>query len=393
MFENLAAAAEDPILSLMAKVSAERRPEKLDLGIGVYIDETGKSPVMSAVRAAEQVVWRSQTTKAYQPAKGNPDFLELLGERVFSPAMWRQLGGRVASMQTTGCVAALRLGGEVLRRSGVSRIWVPEPTWPIHTTIYASAGLTVESFPYCEAGSEQIDWERMQASLAQVQAGDAFLLHGSCHNPSGVDPSLEQWREIAKRLQDCGAIAFVDIAYAGLGDDWEQDLAGVRSLVAIVSEAIVAISCSKSFGLYRERTGALFFLGEGEATAQAALSNGLSIARTSYSMSPDHGAAVVAAILADPALEADWLAELANMRARIRAMRAELVRCAAVEGTDWTFLLNQKGMFSLLPLTPEQVGRLREQFAIYMPANGRICLPGLTEPGCQHLARSVHALT
>ena len=232
----------------------------------------------------------------------------------------------------------------------------------------------------------------MLEALAQTQPGDAVLLHGCCHNPSGADLSLAQWNELAALFKVRGIVPFIDIAYAGLGRGWDEDLAGVRSMVGAVDEAIVAVSCSKSFGLYRERTGALYFSGKSSEHVAAALSNGMAAARTNYSMPPDHGAATVAQILGDPALEQEWSEELARMRERIWALRRTLVESAVKAGLDWSYLLDQQGMFSLLPLDPAQVMRLREDFAIYMPPNGRICIPSLSNEGCDHLARSCVAV-
>lgn len=387
MFGNLDTPPDDPILALAGLARADSRPEKLDLGIGVYIDETGNSPVMSAVRRAEQRVLDRQTSKAYLPARGNAVFLDLLGERIFSN-MWAGLGSRIGSLQSTGCVAALRLAGEVLRKAGAGRIWVSDPTWPIHAPIFGAAGMLPVAYPYYRVGDSGVDWSAMRATLENVRAGDAVLLHGCCHNPSGADLDVEHWREIGRLLSAKGAIAFIDLAYAGLGDGWDEDLVGVRAILQEVAEAVVAVSCSKSFGLYRERTGAIYFVAETAQAAAGAVANGMVAARTSYSMSPDHGAATVAEILGDPDIDREWAAELASMRERIARLRHVLAAEAARTGMDWSYLKEQRGMFSLLPLAPEQIGRLRDDYAIYMPANGRVCLPGLSEQGCRYLAES-----
>lgn len=387
MLGNLETPPDDPILALAGLARADGRLEKLDLGIGIYIDENGNSPVMSAVRRAEQHVLDRQTSKAYLSARGNAAFLDLLGERIFAD-IWREAGGRIGSLQSTGCVAALRLAGEVLRKAGVGRIWLSDPTWPIHAPILGAAGMQPVAYPYYRVGDAGVDWKSMRAALENVRAGDAVLLHGCCHNPSGADLDVEQWREIGRLLSAKGAIALIDIAYAGLGDGWDEDLAGVRAILQKVAEAVVAVSCSKSFGLYRERTGAIYFVAETAQAAAGAVANGMVAARTSYSMSPDHGAATVAEILGDPDIDREWAAELASMRERIARLRHVLAAEAARAGMDWSYLKEQRGMFSLLPLAPEQVARLRDDYAIYMPANGRVCLPGLSEQGCRYLAES-----
>ena len=388
MFEKLETAPDDPILALGALARADARREKLELGIGVYIDDTGNSPVMGAVRRAEQRILKNQTSKAYLPAQGNAEFLDRLAKRIFSERIWTDRLGTIGAMQSTGCVAALRVGGDVLHRAGVRRIWITDPTWPIHGPIFKSARLEPVSYPYYSLGSGEVSWTEMMAGLEKVAKGDAVLLHGCCHNPSGADLSIEQWEEVAALLKRKGAIPLIDIAYAGLGMGWDEDLAGFRALVRQIDEAVVAVSCSKSFGLYRERTGALFFVARNSEEAAGALSNGLVAARTNYSMPPDHGAATVAEILGDPILEEDWIGELERMRQRIAGLRIVLADMAGEAGLDWDYLRNQLGMFSLLPLSSNQVEQLRSEFAIYMPGNGRICIPGLSESGCHHLIES-----
>jgi len=385
LFEVLELPPADPILSLGGLIQADNRPEKLNLGIGVYVDESGASPVMSAVREAERRVLESQVSKAYLSPQGNLSFLDRLGTLVFTPALW---SSRISAMQTVGCVAALRMGAEVLSLAGVRRMWVSNPTWPIHAPIFAAAGLETLEYPYYEVGAAGVDWARMLESLGSVEPGDAVLLHGCCHNPTGADFTPEQWNELAEFVTRKQAIAFVDIAYAGLGRGWDEDLRGVRSLVERVEEAVVAVSCSKSFGVYRERAGALFFVGRDADQAAVVVANGLSIARTSYSMPPDHGAATVAEILGDPALTAQWRDELEAMRVRMSTLRIELADEAARAGLDWEYLRSQQGMFSLLPLSPSEVVRLRTERAIYMPVNARICIPGLSPEGIRHLTRS-----
>lgn len=347
---------------------------------------------MSAVRRAEQNVLDGQVSKAYLSPRGNTAFLGRLGGHVFSRALWQSRLDTISAMQTVGCVAALRLGAEVLKLAGVRRIWISKPTWPIHAPIFIAAGLAPIEYRYYEVGSAGIDWHGMLESFDALEPGDAVLLHGCCHNPTGADPDLDQWRELAALMKDKRALPFIDVAYAGLGRGWDEDLAGVRAMVELVGEVLVAVSCSKSFALYRERVGALFFAGRDSNSVAAALANGLTVARTSYSMPPDHGAATVAEILGNPKLAEDWLAELDRMRARLAALRHELADEARRVGLDWEYLREQQGMFSLLPLKPSQVARLRADRAVYMPLNGRICVAGLSSPGVEHLVRSCISL-
>jgi aspartate/tyrosine/aromatic aminotransferase len=388
LFERLQLPPEDPILSLGAMVQSDARPEKLNLGIGVYVDEHGQSPVMTAVRHAEQRVLDRQVSKAYLSPRGNAAFLGRLGNRVFSPTFWVNRLETIDAVQTVGCVAALRLGGEILGMLGARRIWISDPTWPIHAPIMSAAGLEPVPYPYYSVAGRGLRWAEMLAALQALEPGDALLLHGCCHNPTGEDLTLAQWRELAALCRHKQVLPFVDVAYAGLGRGWDDDLAGMRALIETVDEAIVAVSCSKSFGLYRERTGALFFSGRADDQVSAVVANAQRIARTSYSMPPDHGAAVVAEILGSPDLEAEWIDELQRMRRRIAQLRNTLVEAASRAGLDWAYLREQRGMFSLLALDPDEVTRLREEYAIYMPLNGRICIPGLSEQGCAHLAKS-----
>ncbi|MBO9603763.1 MAG: aspartate/tyrosine/aromatic aminotransferase [Novosphingobium sp.] len=393
MFEKLEAAPPDPILALAGLARADTRPQKLDLGIGIYLDEDGNAPVMAAVRRAEQRVLDGEVSKAYLPASGNAAFLERLGRKVFGEGLWTGRRERFGGIQSTGCVAALRLGAEVLRRAGCRRIWVSDPTWPIHDPIFLAAGLEPVSYPYYSVGAAGVAWDEMVGAVSRMERGDAILLHAGCHNPSGADPTIDQWDELAKLLRDREVLPFFDVAYAGLGYGWDEDLAGVRALVEATGEALIAVSCSKSFALYRERTGALYFMSRQAQEVGKVLSNAMSAARTNYSMPPDHGAAAVAELLGDSELEAEWLAELGRMRTRIGTLRETLVQEAFEAGLDWRYLRDQRGMFSLLPLDGEQVVRLRDDFGIYMPTNGRICIPALARIGAGYLAKSCGILS
>ncbi|WP_165793671.1 aromatic amino acid transaminase [Hyphococcus luteus] len=393
VFDRLEQLPDDPILGLNELISSDPRSEKLNLGVGVYVNDDGITPVMEAVRLAERRIHEEQVSKAYLSPRGRAEFINPLGERIFSNDLWIRRRDRIAGLQTAGCVAALRLGAEVLGASGIREIWVSEPTWPIHAPIFEAAGLKVRRYPYYKTGETGVLWDDMIAKLSGIGPSDAVLLHGCCHNPSGSDLSLEQWRMLSDHLKKRGSIPFIDVAYAGLGEALDNDLAGLRLLTELVDEAVVAVSCSKSFGLYRERTGALYFSGGSKRNVSAALSNALNLARTSYSMPPDHGGAVVAKILSDHELEALWRAELKRMCEKLNGCRAQLAELAEENGLNWGFIREQKGMFSLLPITPAQTKKLREEHAIYMPSNGRINIAGLSNAGCRHLIHSVVAIT
>lgn len=392
VFDQLEQLPDDPILGLNELILADPRSEKLNLGAGVYVNDDGITPVMGAVRHAERKVHEEQVSKAYLSPLGRADFVSRLGERIFSSALWNGRAGRIAGLQTAGCVAALRLGAEVLAASGVRGIWISDPTWPIHAPIFKAAGLQVRNYPYYKTGEAGVLWDEMTATLSGIGPSDALLLHGCCHNPSGADLSQDQWRLLSELLKKRGAVPFIDVAYAGLGETFDSDLAGLRLMTEMVEEAVVAVSCSKSFGLYRERTGALYFSGGGERNVSAALSNAVYMARTNYSMPPDHGAAIVAKILSDGDLEGIWRAELIGMCEKLNRRRAQLADLAEENGLNWSFIRQQKGMFSLLPITPAQNKKLREEYAVYMPDDGRINIAGLSERGCRHLVESVNAV-
>ncbi|WP_207455478.1 amino acid aminotransferase [Azospirillum sp. SYSU D00513] len=374
MFDTLSRQPDDALLALIGLYKRDERPNKVDLGVGVYRDEEGRTPVFRAVKAAERILLESQDSKAYIGLEGDTLYLDRLWRLVAGTA-----AGRVAAagVQTPGGSGALRLAGDLLVRAGARRILVGLPTWPNHVGIFAAAGLEVVSHPFFDTASQSVLFDRMIEALERAQPGDVALLHGSCHNPTGAALSDEQWAAVAAVLERRGVTPLIDLAYQGFGRGVEEDAAGLRAVVTAVPEALVAVSSSKSFGLYRERTGAIFAVAATEAAADLARSNLMGLARTSYSMPPDHGAAVVRTILGDEALTRDWLDELNGMRARIQGLRRALAAglrgawpaLAAVEG--------QEGMFSLLPLTEAEVLKLRSEHAIYMPTSGRINIAGL----------------
>jgi aromatic-amino-acid transaminase len=374
MLEDLRQQPADPLLSLISLFAADSRPHRIDLGVGVYRDEAGRTPVMRAVKAAELRLLAEQATKSYVGPSGDLEFLERLQGLQFGAG---SVVDRVVGLQTPGGTGALRAAADLMVRSGIERIWVGRPTWANHDPVLAAAGLNVCDYPYFDPASQSVDFATMAGALEGAEQGDAVLLQAACHNPTGADLSIDQWREIAEIVSRRGLVPLIDVAYQGLGASLDGDMAGARTVLAACEEALVAASCSKSFGLYRERAGALFVLTASPASRPKVQSNMLAIARANYSMPPDHGAAVVRIILSDSALFEDWRNELTSMCARIQAARRQLAQIGRIGPIDLSALGSQRGMFSLLPLNPEQIRILREEQAIYMTGTGRVNLAGL----------------
>ena len=367
LFSSLTAQAPDPLLSLIALYREDPRPQKIDLGVGVYRDEGGHTPIMRAMKAAERRLVEEQPTKSYLGPEGDVGFVALSAQLAMGPHAEGLVG-----VQTPGGTGALRLAAALIQsaRPG-GTVWLGTPSWPIHAPIFESAGLTVRTYRHYDPATGGLAFEDLKRALQQARGGDVFLIHGCCHNPSGVDPDADQWTEIARLIAERGVVPLIDLAYQGLGDGLDEDAAGARLLVAAVDEALIAYSCDKNFGLYRERTGALFVKA---AAAETARSNLHLLARYIWSMPPDHGAAAARIILETPALNADWRAELDTVRDRLNGVRQAL----AAAHPRLAPLGDQKGMFSLLPLTPDQVSAIRRDHAVYMAGSGRINIAGLT---------------
>lgn len=374
MFDALTRQPDDPLLALIGLFRADERAGKVDLGVGVYRDETGVTRVFRAVKEAERRLVETQQTKAYVGPEGDPVFLERLWALTTGEA---GRGRATAGLQTPGGSGALRLAGDLMARTGTRRIWLGLPTWPNHASIFTAAGLEVVTYPFFDIPSQAVLFDRMMEALSGAAPGDAVLLHASCHNPTGANLNTEQWRAVAALIAERGLLPVIDIAYQGYGRGLDEDAAGLRILLSAVPEALVAVSCSKSFGLYRERTGAIYAVCGSAETALTVRTNLAALARISYSMPPDHGAAVVSMILGDEALMADWKAELESMRLRITAIRERLAAGLSRRWQVLTAIREQEGMFSLLPLEEADVMKLRAEHVIYMPTSGRINIAGL----------------
>jgi len=395
MFDDIALLPPDPILDLLGRFRADPRDGKIDLGIGVYQDELGRTPVMRAVQCAEQRLLATQTTKTYQGIAGDPEYNERLLGMLLGDAHPALRDGRVVGVQTTGGCGALRIGAEVIRRARPdARVWVSTPTWANHMPLIGGSGLQILEYPYYDPATHGVDFDAMMSALAKVPAGDVVLLHGCCHNPTGADLTLAQWKDLTALAVRTGFTPYIDTAYQGLADGVDEDVAGMRHMMSEVPECVLAASCSKNFGIYRERAGGVYFLTRNRSRAEAVLSNAMASARQIWSMPPAHGAAIVALILGDAALKADWLQELAEVRARISGMRALLARSleANAAGLDFSFVTRQKGMFSFLGITPAQVTRLREEFGVYMLDSTRINVAGITPGNIGPLASALHAV-
>ena len=392
MFEHLAAVIPDPILGLMAAFRADPDPHKVDLGIGVYRDAHGNTPVPDAVRRAEAAVLARQTTKTYVGPAGNAGFNQAMEQLVLGPAHPALAAGRVRSVQTPGGCGALRLGAELIRAAAPDAVvHVSTPTWANHTPLLTGSGLRLERYPYFDPATGGVQFEAMTAALERLPARAVVLLHASCHNPTGADLSPPQWRELLSLVKSRQLLPFIDIAYQGLGEGADADAFGLRLFCAELPEVLCAVSCSKNFGLYRERCGLLHLISSSTAAADAALSQLVRIARGIWSMPPDHGAAIVHAILSDQPLRRQWAEELEAMRRRIEGLRLEVLQ--QLRGhcpqRDFGFIARQRGMFSFFGIDTAQVHALRERHHIYMTDDSRMNIAGLRRENLEYFARAV----
>lgn len=391
MLENLPRLPDDPILGLAAACKADSNPDKVDLTLGIYMDEQGLTPVVDAIKRAERVLLEDENSKSYLPPAGVASFNEGIQKLVLGTDSVALGSGRVSSIQAPGGCGALRIGAEVVQAAAPgAKVWVSDPTWPVHIPLIGSVGLELCSYRYYDSATHGVDFDGMVDDLRAAGKGDLVLLHGCCHNPCGADLSLEQWGVIAAMAETQGFTPFIDIAYQGLGDGLEEDAAGLRLLAAKVPEMIIAASCSKNMGLYRERTGATIFLCQTPDSAEALLSQAKVAARRVYSMPPAHGALLAGMVLSSAELTASWHEELLGMCARINGLRSDLVeKLQSATDRDFEFIRREKGMFSFLGLSREQVKRLREEHAVYMLDSSRINVAGVRASNIDYLANAI----
>jgi aspartate aminotransferase len=395
MFQSLNSLPADPILGLMANYRADPNPLKVDLGIGVYKDEKGNTTVMTAVKKAEDFLLKNQISKTYIGPTGAADYNFAVAELLLGESLNYELGKRRVTIQAPGGCGGLRLAAEFIKSANPdATVWISDPTWANHIPLLESAGLKIESYPYYDRKTHSVRFDEMLAALKKISKGDIVLLHGCCHNPCGADLSQAQWREVRDVALEQGFTVFIDLAYQGLGDGLEEDVYGVRLLAESLPELIVVSSCSKNFGLYRERTGAFTLICENEQSATAATTQIAAAARAMYSMPPDHGAAVVALILKDPSLRAEWDAELSSMRGRINMLRSKFVKQIQMEGIDkdFSFIEREKGMFSFLGVNVEQVQSLVNDYSIYLVDSSRINVAGINDENVEYLSKSLAAV-
>jgi aspartate aminotransferase len=393
MFEQLANFPADPILKLMGEYQADTRAHKIDLGVGVYKNEQGETPVLKAVKIAEARLLESETTKSYVGPAGNPEFNQLLSAELLGndhPALSTM---RVKAIQTPGGCGALKALADLIARTKPgAKVYVSDPTWANHEAIFSGSGLTVEYYGYYDKANSQLTFDVMMRDLENATAGDLVLVHGCCHNPCGADLSQEQWQMFADLANKNGFTPFIDVAYQGFGVDLESDAAGLRLVAEQCPEVLIAASCSKNFGLYRERTGLAMLITQDETATSKALSQLLAATRANYSMPPSHGASIVAEILSSE-LKTVWVEELAEMHERISGLRKALNQALKSRGANnFDFIEQQKGMFSFLGLSEAQVDRLKSEYAIYMVGSSRINIAGISSANLEYLADSIVAV-
>ncbi|PST89596.1 aromatic amino acid aminotransferase [Photobacterium sp. NCIMB 13483] len=388
MFSQLSPAQPDPILSLSLIYNVDQRDHKMDLGIGVYRNNQGQTPIMAAISQAEQRLLQTQTTKSYVGLAGSEVFNQCMIDLLLADT---SAHSRTAGVQTPGGSGALRMLADLMHVANENTtVWLTDLSYVNHRPVMEAAGLKVKYYPYFDRDTKQVNTDAMLSALAQAGANDVVLLHGCCHNPTGADINFEAWQAITALANNNGFMPFVDMAYLGFGDGLEKDGAGLKFMADNIEEMMIATSCSKNFGLYRERTGAALLVGDTLSNAQKAKGRILTLARASYTMPPDHGAALVADILTSSVLTAVWKQELIMMQQRIIGLRQNLVQTLAAKGCDqFSFIADHKGMFSMTGLSPAKIMRLRDEFAIYAVGDGRINVAGLQEQQIDALATAL----
>jgi aspartate/tyrosine/aromatic aminotransferase len=393
MFDQLEQAPPDPILGLAATFDVDPNPNKINLSVGVYKDADGKTPVLRSVKKSEAAVLAAEQTKSYLPISGDPAFGDAVKGLLFGEGHPIVSEGRACTVQTPGGTGALRVAGDFIQKLHPNAtLWLSDPTWANHPKVFDAAHLVNKTYPYYDAEGNTLDFDAFTGALSTIPEGDVVLLHGCCHNPTGMDPSPAQWETVADIVHSRSLVPILDFAYQGLGDGFDEDGRGLQALAATVDEMFVASSFSKNFGLYRERIGALTLVTQSSEAASRALSHLLITIRTNYSNPPAHGSSIVTTVLNDPALRAEWEDEVTAMRDRINSVRKLLVDTLEKKGAkrDYSYIARQKGMFSYSGLTPDQVDTLREKHSIYVvKTGGRINVAGITENNVDYLCESI----
>ena len=392
MFQSLQALPPDPILGLTAAFKADANPNKIDLGMGVYKDGVGNTPIMKAVKQAEKIILQSQDSKTYVGPNGAADYNETIAKLILGQDLFQSLGKRRVTVQTPGGCGGLRLAAEFIGKANAeATVWVSDPTWANHKPLIGSAGLKFKSYPYYDHESHSVKFIDMLKILQQVPQGDLVLLHGCCHNPSGADLSPEQWEAVRDVALQQGFNVFIDLAYQGMGTGLEEDVHGVRLLAESLPELIIVSSCSKNFGLYRERTGAVTLVCDSDESCATASTVLTAAARANYSMPPDHGAAIVQLIMNTPELRSSWEEELKEIRDRINRLRSQFVQKLkdAEIARDFGFIENEKGMFSFLGVNAGQIKTLIENYSIYLVNSSRINVASINDNNIDYLVNSL----
>jgi aspartate/tyrosine/aromatic aminotransferase len=394
-FEAVSKAPDDAILGLNDAFARDPNPEKINLSVGVFKDATGETPILRSVKLAEARILENETTKTYLGIQGSDEYGRAVQELLFGPNHPLVTSRRTAVVDTPGGTGALRVAADFLKKLfPTAKVWLSEPTWPNHSGVFQAAGLQIGAYPYFDAAGNTLAFERMMAALGGIASGDVVLLHGCCHNPTGVDPTADQWRLIAELLANRGVVPFVDFAYQGLAEGIREDAGGLAALTRTGCDLLVGSSFSKNFGLYSERVGALTVVCGTQTAAEAVMSQLKTCIRTNYSNPPAHGAEIVTTILGDPQLRGIWENEVRDIRERINGMRSLFVRTLAEVGVtrDFSFVARQRGMFSFSGLTPEQVRQLRDEYAIYIVGSGRINVAGMTPDNVRPLCTAIAAV-
>lgn len=396
MFHNIQPAPRDPILGLSESFKEDPNPKKINLSVGVYQDSTGKTPILDSVLQAGKLVLERQKSKSYLPIPGSPAYATAVQKLLFGESHEAVTSGRAATSHTPGGTGALRVAADFIHQQFPNAtVWMTQPTWPNHPQIFAAAGVPTKSFPYFDAKTNSLAFDEAIAAIEKIPAGDVILLHGCCHNPTGIDPTPEQWKKLADVVYGRGILPLLDFAYQGFAEGIQEDAAGLLAFTRPGSELMVCSSFSKNFGLYCERVGALTIVAKDKTAAETVQSQVKAVIRANYSNPPAHGAELVTTILSDPALRKQWEGEVAQMRDRINGMRELLVKTLKAKGVpgDYSFITRQRGMFSFSGLTPAQVEALKKDHAIYVVGSGRINVAGITDqnvgPLCEAIAQVV----